>query len=77
MQEHAGEWRVQLRGGPSQHTQWSYFTSNPQGGGFGTNLGAGTPQRTVHAAAIRVIPAGATYHLYVNGTYRGLKTREA
>jgi len=71
--KHPGQWAVHLTGGPSRHCQWSYFTQNPQGGGFGSNGGAGASQRSVLATAVRNIPAGASYHLYVNEQYRGLQ----
>lgn len=54
---------------------WNYFTTNPQGGGFGSNH-CGTLGVALHKA-LRNVPIGATYQLIVNGQDRGILTREA
>ena len=69
---------MKLTGGPKHHTQWSYFVTNPQGGGSGSSLGAGQPLKAVHRHAVSHhtgLPAGAKYHLSVNDEYRGVQTR--
>ena len=50
---------------------WSYFTRNPQGGGFGSNVDGGFPQWMAWAAAVQNIPDGTRYGLVVNGKDRG------
>lgn len=64
---------VRLTGGPTRHTQWSYFTENPQGGGFGSNAGAGRPRHAALTMALRGLPSGTLYRLVINdreeGTY--------
>lgn len=70
-----GMHHVHLRGGPSQHSQWSYTAHNPQGGSFGTNVGAGRPQRAAHQEAVHAIPHGTRYHLSINEKYHGVHTR--
>lgn len=57
--------------------QYSYFTCNPQGGGFGTNMGAGVSLRRTLAAATRNIPAGTSYRLFVRGEDRGVQRKAA
>lgn len=54
--------------------QWWYFTSGPQGGGFGTNMGSGVPMGSTIRAAIANIPAGAAYELVIHGRSRGVFT---
>lgn len=44
---------------------WNWFTSNPQGGGFGSNH-CGT-KRVALSSAIRSIPKGESYKLVTNG----------
>jgi hypothetical protein len=48
---------------------WYYFTTNPQGGGFGSNNCG--PQYIALARAKRGIPAGAEYTVKINGKTRG------
>lgn len=68
---------VRLTGGPTQHTQWSYFTENPQGGGSGMNADAGTPRRGAERRAIQWLPVGTEYRLIVNGRDLGTFTKGA
>lgn len=61
---------VKLTGGPTQHTQWSWFVENPLGGGSGQNAGAGVSMSSAHRRAIARhtgLPPGARYRLSVNG----------
>jgi hypothetical protein len=44
---------------------WNYFTTNPQGGGFGSNYCG--PKYIALARAIQNIPLGSKYILVVNG----------
>lgn len=69
---------VKLTGGPSRRTQWSYFVENPQGGGSGTNAGAGVSLAAAWGRAVARhtgLPAGTVYRLSVNDQDRGLQTR--
>ncbi len=52
---------------------WYYFTTNPQGGGFGSNNCG--PQYIARARALHCLPPGTPYGLTVNGKYRGLNTK--
>lgn len=63
-------WHVRLN---KYRATWSYFTENPQGGGFGSNYCG--PQYIALARAIDSIPTGAPYSLTVNGRSRGIRTR--
>jgi hypothetical protein len=70
----AGRYRVSIdRRTPGSYCGW--FTTNPQGGGFGTNTSSPSLRRA-EAQAIRNVPPGATYRLIVNGEDRGTKTVE-
>ena len=53
---------------------WNYFTTNPQGGGFGSNYCG--PKYIALGRAISNIPIGAQYTLIVNGKNHGTKTLE-
>lgn len=50
----AADWRVSLR---KYRSTWHWFTTNPQGGGFGSSHQGS--KRVAHKAAFRCIPAGA------------------
>lgn len=66
-----GRYKVTLQ---KHRATWYYFTTNPQGGGFGSNNCG--PQHIALARAIQNIPAGAEYELIINEKSRGIKTRE-
>ena len=53
---------------------WNYFTTNPQGGGFGSNY-CGPKYVALHYATSN-IPIGAQYKLIVNDKDIGIKTKE-
>lgn len=53
---------------------WYYFTENPQGGGFGSNMVSS--QRSALAKATQNIPAGTKYQLIINHKDRGIQTKE-
>lgn len=63
-------WRIELR---KDRATWSYYTRNPHGGGFGSNVVA--PQYVALMRARENIPAGAQYELIINGKNRGIQTR--
>ena len=63
-------WKVKL---DKRRSTWHYFTTNPQGGGFGSNH-CGTKRHTL-ATAIRNIPVGATVEVIINGQQEGIFTR--
>jgi hypothetical protein len=63
-------WHVRL---DKYRATWSYFTRNPQGGGFGSNYCG--PQYIALARAIDNIPKGAEYSLTINGRSRGIRIR--
>lgn len=48
---------------------WNYFTTNPQGGGFGSNH-CGSLKVALHMAT-RGIPVNEQYELTVNGKSKG------
>lgn len=50
-----GDWKISL---DKYRATWNYFTTNPQGGGFGSNYCG--PKRIALAKAIANIPAGST-----------------
>lgn len=53
---------------------WTYFTRNPEGGGFGSNFcGA---KRVALSRAIRGVPKGAKYEVITNGKSEGVFTKE-
>lgn len=52
---------------------WHYFTTNPQGGGFGSNH-CGT-KRVALAYALRSVASGTEYRLIVNGKDCGLQRK--
>lgn len=54
--EPAYEWKVSLR---KFGSIWNYFTTNPQGGGFGSSTNSGAPKRRALACALRSVPMGA------------------
>ena len=56
-------WTVSLR---KYRTTWHYFTTNPSGGGFGSNYSG--PKRIAQDKAISHIPAGDTVEVI---TYHG------
>jgi hypothetical protein len=70
---------VFLTGGPSRHTQWSWFVENPQGGGGGSNAGAGVSRRGALLMAVShhtgLEEYGTPYRLVVNGKDLGIMTR--
>jgi hypothetical protein len=51
-------WKVTLR---KERATWNWFTTNPQGGGFGSNLCG--PKHAAMARALQNIPDGAEYEL--------------
>ena len=53
---------------------WNYFTTNPQGGGFGSNYCG--PKYIALRYATFAIPPGAQYILIVNDKNQGIKTKE-
>ena len=53
---------------------WNYFTTNPQGGGFGSNYCG--PKYVAFRYATSNIPIGAQYKLIVNDKDMGIKTKE-
>ncbi len=63
-------WRIRL---DKYRSTWSWFTTNPQGGGFGSNQVSSLAAVLARAAAN--IPAGEIYRLVVNGVDRGAKVR--
>jgi len=56
-------YHVQLR---KHGSIWSWYTENPQGGGFGSSCGSGLPRGAALRCALRGVPLGATYTLTVN-----------
>jgi hypothetical protein len=69
---------VFLTGGPSQHTQWSWFVENHDGGGSGSNAGSGVSRRSALLMAVSRhmgLPIGARYRLVVNGKDLGILVR--
>jgi hypothetical protein len=52
---------------------WNYFTTNPQGGGFGSNH-CGS-KRVALAYATRALTPGTRYRLLVNGKDCGIQTQ--
>jgi hypothetical protein len=57
-----GEWTVRM---DKYRATWNYFTTNPQGGGFGSNYCG--PKYIAVAKAVAYIPLGAEYLLITNG----------
>lgn len=57
------KWKVRM---DKHRATWNWFTTNPQGGGFGSNH-CGT-KRVALASAIRNIPKGERYELITNGS---------
>jgi hypothetical protein len=55
-------WKVRM---DKQRSTWNWFTTNPQGGGFGSNH-CGSKGAAL-ASAIRNIPSGERYELITNG----------
>lgn len=51
---------------------WNYFTTNPQGGGFGSNYCG--PKYIALAKAIYALQPGTQYRLLVNGKDCGIQT---
>lgn len=49
---------------------WSYFTTNPQGGGGGSSYCG--PLYIAKARALWNVPTGGTYTLFINGQHRGM-----
>lgn len=62
-----GGWKVSLR---KHRATWHYFTTNPQGGGFGSNYCG--PKHAALRLATRSIPKGTPYILETesNGSVR-------
>ncbi len=58
----AVRWRIRM---DKYRATWNWFTTNPQGGGFGSNH-CGT-KAVALASAVRCIPAGEPYELVTNG----------
>lgn len=56
-----GAYRVRMN---LYRSTWHWFTTNPQGGGFGSSH-CGTKRHTLATATVN-IPAGASYQLIVN-----------
>ena len=54
---------------------WNYFTTNPQGGGFGSNYCG--PKYIAVLRAIHAIPQGAQYRYIVNGKDCGIFTKQS
>lgn len=67
----AGMYVVTLR---KVRATWYYFTTNPQGGGFGSNL-CGS-QSAALRRAVENLPAGTCYRLVVNERDRGVQVRQ-
>jgi hypothetical protein len=63
-------WKIKLW---KNRSTWHWFTENPQGGGFGSNLCG--PQKHALTAAMRNIPSGADYQLFINDKLIGSFTR--
>lgn len=64
-------WKVKLR---KVRATWYWFTENPQGGGFGSNL-VGPKKWALHRATEN-IPAGSQYQLFNGDKLEGVMTRE-
>lgn len=65
------EWKVSLR---KFRSTWYYFTTNPQGGGFGSNH-CGS-KRVAQSAAFRNIPAGALVEITTENEGRVIGRQE-
>jgi hypothetical protein len=59
-----GRWKVRMT---KYRSTWSWFTTNPQGGGFGSSH-CGSKRVALHHAT-RAIPTGTAYTLMVNGRW--------
>lgn len=59
-----------------RYGQWSYFTRNPQDGGFGTNTNGSSMGSTIRQA-VQCIPVGTPYELVIHGRSRGVFIRDA
>ncbi|MGA2107226.1 MAG: hypothetical protein ABSH25_06245 [Syntrophorhabdales bacterium] len=59
-------WKVRL---DRYRATWTWFTSNPHGGGFGSNYCG--PQYVAVGFAVSNIPKGEEYRLVINGKDRG------
>jgi hypothetical protein len=72
MNEKKTAWKVRL---DKSRSTWNWFTTNPQGGGFGSNhCGA---RRVALCYAVRNIPFGETYEITINGkTETAVRGRE-
>lgn len=64
------KWEVSMH---KYRATWQYFTTNPQGGGFGSNYCG--PQYIALARAIENIPSGTSYRLTINGNDRGIRVK--
>lgn len=69
-EESKSGWSVRLN---KHRATWSWFTGNPQGGGFGSNQVSS--QKAVLARATRNIPEGATYELTINDKSMGTRSK--
>lgn len=63
-------YKVNLR---KERSTWYYFTTNPLGGGFGSNYCG--PKKIAFGMAIHNIPFGAKYELIVNNKNQGVFDR--
>jgi hypothetical protein len=66
----AVEWKAELW---KDGATWSWFTTNPVGGGFGSN--AVTSQSDAIARAITNVPRGEAVHIYIDDADRGVYVR--
>lgn len=69
--EKVAPWRVSLN---KSRSTWNWFTSNPHGGGCGSNYCG--PQYIAMRRATANIPIGAHYELTINGKQKGMFTIE-
>lgn len=56
---------------PTLYGQWTYFTKNPEGGGFGMNTSSASLSLAIRQAVLN-IPTGTAYQLIVNDQDRGV-----
>ena len=54
---------------------WNYFTTNPQGGGFGSNYCG--PKYIALNKALYALPIGTRYQFICNGKDCGIHTKQA
>ncbi|MDD4888361.1 MAG: hypothetical protein PHU85_00395 [Phycisphaerae bacterium] len=61
--------KVTLR---KEYSTWYWYTQNPSGGGFGSNLRGS--QKSALYQALRGLPPGTQYHLWINDRDHGTFT---